>query len=77
MGRDADALASYTRAFMSEPGYSDALHNAALLHIRRREFDAALRLLERLLSGADANAAEIRRLAHLCRLEARAAETER
>ncbi len=76
MGREADALASYARAFKSEPAYSDALHNAALLHMRRREFDAALRLLERILSGADANAAEIRRLAHLCRLEANAAETD-
>ena len=76
MGREADALASYARAIKSEPAYPDALHNASLLHMRRREFDAALRLLERLLSGADANAAEIRRLAHLCRLEARAAETD-
>jgi tetratricopeptide (TPR) repeat protein len=68
-GREDEALASYGRAFVAEPGYVDALHNAALLHMRRRRFAAALTLFERIVALAPANAAAIKRLAHLCRLE--------
>jgi tetratricopeptide (TPR) repeat protein len=74
-GREQEALASYERAFAIDPVYADALHNAALLHMRRHEFSAAVRLLERIRTASPAEAEEIRRLAHLCRLEARTAET--
>ncbi|HXW20247.1 MAG TPA: tetratricopeptide repeat protein [Roseiarcus sp.] len=68
-GREDEALASYGRAFLAEPSYVDALHNAALLHMRRLRFAAALALLERILALAPGNAAAVKRLAHLCRLE--------
>ncbi|HXZ15705.1 MAG TPA: tetratricopeptide repeat protein [Roseiarcus sp.] len=74
VGRDAEALSSYAQAFAADPTYADALHNAALLHMRRREFAAAIEFLERILSIPALNDAEIRRLAQLCRLEARAAK---
>jgi tetratricopeptide (TPR) repeat protein len=72
-GREQDALSSYQQAFANDPAYTDALHNAALLHMRRRDFTAAVHLLDQLPSTA-ANATETRRLAQLCRLEARTAE---
>jgi tetratricopeptide (TPR) repeat protein len=72
-GREADALASYANAFAIDPDYGDALHNAALLHMRAGEFAAAVQLLERIPSTS-ANVTESKRLAHLCRLEARKAE---
>jgi len=74
VGRDREALFSYEHAFAADPTYADALHNAALLHMRRREFAAAIEFLKRILSIPASNAAEIRRLAQLCRLEARAAK---
>lgn len=74
-GREADALAAYERAFAIDPAYADALHNAALLHMRSRRFAAAAGLLEQIGAGSPARAAEIRRLAHLCRLEAAGAAT--
>jgi tetratricopeptide (TPR) repeat protein len=74
-GRETEALSSYERAFAIDPTYADALHNAALLLMRKGRFAAAGRLLEQIRSASPANAAEIRRLAHLCRLEARTAET--
>ena len=67
--KDDEALASYRQAVAIEPRYADALHNAALLLMRRRDFAAALPLLERIGSTPSANFAEARRLAHLCRLE--------
>ena len=76
-GRERDALASYERAFAIDPTYANALHNAALLHMRRREFAAAVQLLEQIRPTSPADAAEIRRLAHLCRLEAKTAETRK
>jgi Tetratricopeptide repeat len=76
-GRERDALASYERAFAIDPTCVNALHNAALLHMRRREFAAAVQLLEQIKSTSPADAAEIRRLAHLCRLEAKTAETRK
>ena len=75
--RERDALASYQRAFAIDPTYANALHNAALLHMRRREFAAAVQLLEQIRPTSPADAAEIRRLAHLCRLEAKTAETRK
>ena len=35
VGRVDEALSSYTKAFGVEPTYADALHNAALLLMRR------------------------------------------
>jgi hypothetical protein len=52
-----------------EPAYADALHNAALLLMRKRRFPAALKLLDQLTATAQSSANEARRLAHLCRLE--------
>jgi len=69
VGRDDEALTSYERAFAVEPSYADALHNAALLLMRRRQFSAALKLLDQLVSTKEPNSGEARRLAHLCRLE--------
>ncbi len=77
LGRDAEALASYERALAADRTYADALHNAALLRMRRREFAAAVPLLEQMRALAPAEAVEIGRLAHLCRLELQAAATER
>jgi Tfp pilus assembly protein PilF len=74
-GRERDAPVSYERAFAIDPTYANALHNAALLHMRRREFATAVRLLEQIKPTSPADAAEIRRLAHLCRLEAKTART--
>ncbi len=76
-GKERDALASYERAVAIDPAYANALHNAALLRMRRREFAAAVQLLERIKSTSPADAEEIRRLAHLCRLEAKTAETRK
>jgi tetratricopeptide (TPR) repeat protein len=73
--RETEALAAYERALAIDPAYADALHNAALLHMRGRRFAEAARLLERVRATSPPNAAEIQRLAHLCRLEARRAET--
>lgn len=73
-GREFEALASYQRAFAIDPDHADALHNAALLLMRARQFATAVPLLDRILSTSPPNAGEIRRLAHLCRLEARAAQ---
>jgi len=75
--REPDALASYERAFAIDPTYANALHNAALLRMRRREFVAAAQLLEQIRPTSPADAAEIRRLAHFCRLEAKTAETRK
>ena len=75
--REPDAIASYQRAFAIDPTYSNALHNAALLHMRRREFVAAVQLLEQIKPTSPADTREIRRLAHLCRLEAKTAETRK
>ncbi len=75
-GREAEALASYGHAFAIDRAYADALHNAALVHMRARRFAAAVPLLEQILSTAPANATEIRRLAQLCRLEAKADQAE-
>jgi tetratricopeptide (TPR) repeat protein len=75
-GRQQDALQSYRQAAAIDPAYSDALHNAALLHMRRREFAAAIPLLDRIQSPSPAEAKEIRRLALLCRLEAKSAEAQ-
>lgn len=69
IGRGEEALLSYERAFATEPQFADALHNAALLFMGRREFAAALPLFERIKALPSADAAEARRLAHLCRLE--------
>ena len=74
LGKEDEALASYERAIAIEPQYADALHNAALLLMRRRNFAAALPLLERIKSMASADADEARRLAHLCRLEIKESE---
>ena len=73
-GREEQALASYRRAIAIEPRYADAMHNAALLLMRRRDFAAALPLLERIKSMSSTNFAEARRLAHLCRLELKESE---
>ena len=69
VGRDDEALTSYERAFAVEPSYADALHNAALLLMRKRQFSAAVKLLDQLVSTSQSNSGEARRLAHLCRLE--------
>ncbi len=76
-GKERDALSSYERAFAIDPAYANALHNAALLRMRRHEFAAAVQLLEQISPTSPADAAEIRRLAHLCRLEAKTAETHK
>lgn len=75
-GRERDALESYRQAIAIDAAYVDALHNAALLHMRRREFAAAIPLLDQFQSHSSANSVEIRRLALLCRLEARSAEAQ-
>ena len=54
--REPDALASYQRAFAIDPTYANALHNAALLHMRRREFAAAVQLLEQIRPTSPADA---------------------
>ena len=69
IGREDEALTSYERAFAVEPSYADALHNAALLLMRKRQFSAAVKLLDQLVSTSQSNSGEARRLAHLCRLE--------
>jgi tetratricopeptide (TPR) repeat protein len=69
MGRDDEALLSYEKAFAVEPTYADALHNAALLLMRKRRFEAALPLLNQIMSQSASSAREAKRLAHLCRLE--------
>ena len=69
VGRVDEALSSYERAFAVEPTYADALHNAALLLMRRRDFSAAMKLLDQLASSRQGNSSEARRLGHLCRLE--------
>ncbi|RBP11206.1 tetratricopeptide repeat protein [Roseiarcus fermentans] len=69
-GREAEALGSYERAFAIDPTYADALHNAALLHMRSGRFTAAAGLLEQIGAASPADATEIRRLAHLCRVAA-------
>jgi len=74
IGREEESLASYERALAIEPQFADALHNAALLLMRQRDFAAALPLLERVKSTRSTDAAEARRLAHLCRLELRERE---
>ncbi len=73
-GRETEALSTYERAYAIDPAYANALHNAALLHIRRRNFAVAIRLLRQIRPSSLAEAEEIRRLAHLCRLEAKRAE---
>lgn len=69
IGRKDEALASYERAFAAEPSYADALHNAALLFMRKRQFSAAVKLLDQLAASSQSSSDEARRLAHLCRLE--------
>src|SRR5271165_7197539 len=69
IGRDDEALLSYEKAFAMEPSYADALHNAALLLMRKRQFSAAVKLLDQLVSTSQSTSGEARRLAHLCRLE--------
>jgi tetratricopeptide (TPR) repeat protein len=69
VGRVDEALSSYERAFAVEPTYADALHNAALLLMRKREFSAALTLLDQLGATSQPPAGEASRLAHLRRLE--------
>jgi tetratricopeptide (TPR) repeat protein len=71
VGRIDEALSSYERAFAVEPTYADALHNAALLLMRKREFLAAMKLLEQLVTTSQSSVREAQRLAHLCRLELR------
>jgi len=66
-GRSEEALTSYQQAYSAEPTYTDALHNAALLLMRLQRFAAALVLWERI--AAISPVAEVKRLAHLCRLE--------
>ncbi len=61
--------------YWSDPAYANALDNAALLHMQSQKFAVAFQLLEQIRSTSLAEAAEIRRLAHLCRLEAKTAET--
>ena len=68
IGREDEALKSYKRAFAVEPSYADALHNAALLLMRKRQFSAAVKLLDQLVATSQSTR-EARRLAHLCRLE--------
>ena len=74
-GREKEALSTYERAYAIDPTYANALHNAALLQMRRRNFAVAIQLLEQIRSASLAEAEEIRRLAHLCRLEVKTAET--
>ncbi len=69
IGREDEALKSYERAFAVEPSYADALHNAALLLMRKRQFSAAVKLLDQLVATSQSTSGEARRLAHLCRLE--------
>jgi tetratricopeptide (TPR) repeat protein len=69
VGRIDEALSSYERAFAVEPAYADALHNAALLLMRKRRFPAVLKLLDQLTASAQSSRNEAKRLAHLCRLE--------
>jgi tetratricopeptide (TPR) repeat protein len=69
IGRQAEALASYEQAYLVEPAYADALHNAAVLLMRLRRFGKALALWDAILALSPPNAAEVKRLAHLCRLE--------
>ena len=69
IGREDEALKSYERAFAVEPSYVDALHNAALLLMRKRQFSAAVKLLDQLVATSQSTSGEARRLAHLCRLE--------
>ena len=69
VGRVDEALSSYKRAFAVEPTYIDALHNAALLLMRKRQFLAAVKLLDKLVTTSQAGAGQAKRLAHLCRLE--------
>ena len=69
IGPEDEALKSYERAFAVEPSYADALHNAALLLMRKRQFSAAVKLLDQLVATSQSTSGEARRLAHLCRLE--------
>ena len=69
VGREDEALTSYEKAFAVEPSYADALHNAALLLMRKRQFSAAVKLLDKLVATSQGGAGEANRLAHLCRLE--------
>ena len=69
MGREEEALSSYQGAYSAEPAYADAMHNAAILLMRRHRFAAALRLLDQITSASPASMREAKRLAHLCRLE--------
>jgi hypothetical protein len=67
-----EALSSYERALAVEPAYADAIHNAALLLMRKRRkrrFPASLKLLNQLIATTQSSAYEAKRLAHLCRLE--------
>ena len=58
IGRKDEALTSYERAFAAEPSYADALHNAALLLMRKRQFSAAVKLLDQLVSTSHSNSGE-------------------
>jgi tetratricopeptide (TPR) repeat protein len=69
IGRQEEALASYEQAYLAEPTYADALHNAAVLLMRLKRFGKALELWDAIAARVPPNAAEVRRLAHLCRLE--------
>jgi tetratricopeptide (TPR) repeat protein len=69
VGRVDEALSSYERARAVEPSYADALHNAALILMRKREFSAALKLLDELALTSQSAAGEAKRLAQLCRFE--------
>lgn len=73
-GRDGEALEAYERAFAADPAYVDALHNAALVHMRAGRFALAAGLLDRARAASPADATELKRLAHLCRLEAARAD---
>jgi tetratricopeptide (TPR) repeat protein len=73
-GRDGEALDAYERAFAADPAYVDALHNAALVHMRAGRFTLAAGLIDRVRAASPADAVELRRLAHLCRLEAARAD---
>ncbi|MBV9221994.1 MAG: tetratricopeptide repeat protein, partial [Methylobacteriaceae bacterium] len=76
-GRKEEALSSYREAFRLEPGYGDAIHNAAALLMDMRRFDEALPLWERIAAASPEGAREAKRLAHLCRLQIRAASVRR
>lgn len=73
-GRVREAVEAYEAALRARPDYPEALSNLAILLTRQEEYAAALLLWERYLAlePRPADAGKARRLALLCRAQARA-----